>query len=82
MTNAPGRDRVPADLEMAGAWRAAQARWQRKARTSTTASGDVETEELSQREPDDPERGRTYRNAWLMWRFRARLTDALRHQRS
>ena len=82
MTNAPGPDRVPADLEIAGAWRGAQARWQRTAHTSTTASGDVETEELRQRDPDDPDRGRTYRNAWLIWRFRARLTDALDHQRS
>lgn len=82
MTNAPRRDTVPGDLEISGALRAAEARWERNARTTTAATGDVETEEVRQREPDDPERGRTYRNVRLVWRFRARLTDAVRHQRS
>lgn len=82
MTNAPRRDEVPTDLEIAGTVRAAKARWQRNARTTIVASDDLETDELTQREPDHPKRGRTYRNVRLVWRFRARLTDALRQTRS
>ena len=82
MTDASGRDRVPADLEIAGGLRAAKARWQRTARTTTIANGNLEAEELSQREPDDPDRGRTYRDVRRVWQFRVRLTDAVRHQRS
>lgn len=74
MTNAPRRDRLPADLELAGDLRAAEARWQRKARTTTTATGDVETDELRQRDPEDPDRGRAYRDVRLVWRFRATFT--------
>lgn len=82
MTNAPPQDGVPADLEIGGALRAGEARWERTARTKTVASGDLDTEELTVREPDDPDRGRTYRNVRRVWQFRARLTDAVRHQRS
>jgi hypothetical protein len=82
MTQAPRRDRVPADLEIGCSLRAGEARWDRTARTKTIASGDLETEELKEREPDDPDRGRTYRNVWRVWRFRARLSDAVRQQRS
>jgi hypothetical protein len=81
MTHAPGPDRVPADLEIGGAVRAREARWERTARTKTIASGDVETEELKEREPDDPDRGRTYRDVRRIWRFRARVTDAVRDER-
>jgi len=82
MTHLPRQDRVPADLEISGALRAAEARWERTARTKTVASGDLETEALSDREPDDPDRSRTYRNVRRVWQFRASLTDAVRHQRS
>ena len=73
MTNAPRDDRVPADLEIAGTVRAAKARWQQKAHTTTVPTDDLETEELRQREPDDPKRGRIYRDVRLIWRYRARL---------
>ncbi|MBV9413605.1 MAG: hypothetical protein JO363_01380 [Solirubrobacterales bacterium] len=82
MTNSSGRDRVPADLEIAGGLRAARARWEQTARTTTIASGGVDAEELRQREPDDPDRGRTYRDVRRVWQFRARLTDVVRHHRS
>lgn len=80
MINAPRRDRVPADLEIAAGLRAQKARWQRKARTTTVVSGDVETEELRQRDPDDPDPGRTYRDVRLVWQFRSRLAKAVRHK--
>lgn len=66
-----------ADLEVAGSWRAGSARWQIRARTRTETLGDVETEELKEKErlPDSPAPGRTYRNVVRRWRFSAWLRD-------
>ncbi|HKF80481.1 MAG TPA: hypothetical protein VKB17_06615 [Thermoleophilaceae bacterium] len=75
-------DRPPADLEIVGRLRAAEARWQRKAHSETSTTGDLETEELRNHEPEEPDRGQTYRNVRRMWQFRARLADAFRRQPS
>jgi hypothetical protein len=69
---------MPADLEIGGAVRAGQARWHRTARTTTLADGDAETEEIAEREPTDPERGRPYRHVRLAWQLHAWLTNAIR----
>jgi hypothetical protein len=71
-----------ADFEIAGGLRAAEARWQRKAHTTTITSGELESEERRDREPEDPDRRRTYRNVRRVWEFRAWLTDALRREPS
>jgi hypothetical protein len=70
----PGR---PADLEVAGGWRASSARWQARPRTRREAVGDVETEELTEREglPELPPIGRTRRKVARRWRFSAWLRD-------
>jgi hypothetical protein len=75
-----GRDEPANELEIAGALRAVEARWQRKARVTTTTTGEVETEELREREPEDPEPHRTYRKVRLAWRFGARLPGEARRR--
>jgi hypothetical protein len=72
----------PADLEIAGSLRAAEARWQRKAHTTTVTTGDLESEELRDREPEDPDPRRTYRNVRRVWEFRAWLAETLRREPS
>jgi hypothetical protein len=72
----------PPDLEIAGSLRAGEAGWRRKARTTTITTGDLESEELRDREPEDPDLGRTYRNVRRVWEFRASLADALRREPS
>ena len=76
------RETPPADLEIVGRLRAAEARWQRKAHSETSTTGDLETEELRDREPEEPDRGQTYRNVRRMWQFRARLADVFRRDPS
>jgi hypothetical protein len=78
MSDGSRRGGQPADLEIAGLLRAADARWQRKARTTTITSGDVVTEELRDHHPEAPDPGPTYRNVRRMWELRAWLADALR----
>jgi len=73
---------MPADLEIGGALRAAQARWRRHARTTTNADANMETDERRQREPFNPERGRTYRNVRIAWQFCTRISDAVRHPKA
>jgi hypothetical protein len=68
-----------ADLEIAGEWRASSARWQTRGRRRTEILGDLETEELSEREgaPQAPRPGRTYRDVAGRWRFSAWLRDRM-----
>jgi hypothetical protein len=72
----------PADLEIAANVRAAQARWQRKGRAKTITTGDLEREEVRDREPEHPNNRSTYRNMRRFWAFRARLAEALRREPS
>ena len=74
----------PADLEVAGSWRAASARWRRVAGSRTEAAGDVETEELREGEglPESPRPGRTYRNIARRWRLSVWLRDPGRGTRA
>jgi hypothetical protein len=67
-----------ADIEIAGSWRASRALWRTLADSEPEALGDVETEELEEREgvPDPPDRGRTYRDVVRRWRFSAWLRDS------
>jgi hypothetical protein len=67
----------PADIEVGGNWRAGSARWGARARQNTETLGDVETEELQEKErlPDSPPRDRTYHNVARRWRFSAWLRD-------
>jgi hypothetical protein len=82
MSESSRRAGPPADLEIAGGLRAGEARWQRKARTTTITTGDVGSEELRDREPEDPDPGRTHQNVRRVWEFRAWLADALRREPS
>ena len=76
------RKGMPPDLEIAAGLRAAEARWQRKAHSETSTTGDLETEELRNHEPEEPDPGRAHRNVRRMWQFRAWLADAFRRQPS
>jgi hypothetical protein len=80
MTRGNEPEGPPADFEVAGGLRARSATWHRTARAEKHTTGDVETEELREREgaPDEPEPGRPYRNARLAWRLRARLRRVTR----
>jgi hypothetical protein len=71
------RELSPADIEVGGNWRARSARWGSQARQNTETLGDVDTEELGEKEglPDSPRRDRTYRNVARRWRFSAWLRD-------
>jgi hypothetical protein len=73
-----------ADLEIAGAARWGEARWRTRPKSEKHAYGDVETEELSEREgiPEAPRPEVAYPGARLRWRFRARLRDVLERSRS
>jgi hypothetical protein len=82
MSERSRRDAPPADFEIAGGLRAAEACWQQKARTTTITTGAVDSEELREREPENPHPGRTYRNVRRAWHLRARLVDAVRRQRA
>jgi hypothetical protein len=81
MSEGSRRDAPPADFEVAGSLRAAEARWQQKAQTTTITNGAVESEKLREREPENPDPGRTYRTVRRAWHLRARLVDAVRRQR-
>jgi hypothetical protein len=75
----PSQER-PGDLEVAGALRSGEVRWHERSRTEVRTTGDVETEELSERQgaPDDPTPGKRYRDVRLACRLSARLSDAVR----
>jgi hypothetical protein len=70
-----GRDEAPADLEMGGGFRGRAVKRRRLARSEVRSSGDVETEELSEREegPEHPRPGRSYSDEKRSWRFSVRL---------
>jgi hypothetical protein len=74
------RELSPADIEVGGNWRAGSARWGSRARQITETLGDVDTEELAEKEglPDSPRRDRTYRNGARRWHFSAWLRDPKR----
>jgi hypothetical protein len=78
MTPAREPEGPPADFEVAGGLKAGRATWGRTGRVETRTTGDVETEELRAREPEEPQPGRPYRNARLAWRLRARLIEVTR----
>jgi hypothetical protein len=82
MSEGSRHDAPPADFEIAGGLRGAEARWQQNAQTTTITTGAVESEELREREPENPDPGRTYRNVRRAWHLRARLVDAVRRQRA
>jgi hypothetical protein len=67
----------PADLEVGGSWRAGSARWGTRARHNAESLGELDTEELQEKEglPDSPRRNRAYRNVARRWRFSAWLRD-------
>jgi hypothetical protein len=67
-----------ADIEIAGSWRAGRAISRTLADSEPEALGDVETEELKEREgvPDPPKRGRTHRDVVRRWRFSTWLRDS------
>jgi hypothetical protein len=69
------RGELPADLEISCGWRAAEVRWERRGPGRHATSGDVETEELSERErlPEEPVPGRRYTRAARRWRLSAWL---------
>jgi hypothetical protein len=77
--NEDGRS-TPPDIEVAGSWRADRALWRAPARSRSEAFGDVETEELKEREglSDPPTRGRPYRDVVRRWRFSAWLRESRR----
>jgi hypothetical protein len=66
-----------ADLEIGVSWRAQSARWARPADARTRVRGDLDTEELTERErlPARPETGGTYPGGARRWRLAARLRD-------
>jgi hypothetical protein len=68
----------PPDLEIRAGWRARSARYRMTPQSRTEAIGDVESEELSEREhvPERVEPGRTYRNVVRRWRLSAWLRAA------
>ena len=72
------RDAPLADLEIEARVRAAEATWQQTARPTTITTGNLEIEEVREREPEHPDRGRTYRPVRRVWRFCGRLADQLR----
>ena len=67
-----------ADIEVAGSWRADSARWRTPAHGHSESLGDVETEELNEREglPDSPRRGRSYRSIARRWRLSSWLRQS------
>jgi hypothetical protein len=67
----------PADFEVSGSWRAGSARWSTRADRQTEILGDVNTEELQEKQglPDRPRRNRTYRQVARRWRFSTWLRD-------
>lgn len=64
---------APADVEIGGAFRGRSVRRLERTRTQVEALGDVESEELVERElgPERPIPGRTYRAEKRRWRFSA-----------
>jgi hypothetical protein len=62
------REDVPADIEVGAAWRAKSGKVVKKRPTRVRTAGDVETEELDERDPARP-RGR-------LWRFRVWLRES------
>lgn len=67
----------PADLEVGGSWRARSARWRTRAERQTETLGELDTEELQEKEglPDRPRRYRTYRDVAGRWRLSAWLRE-------
>jgi hypothetical protein len=74
------RGSARADIEIAGSWRADRALWRTPAHSRSEALGDVESEELEEREglSDPPTRGRTYRDVARRWRFSTWLRESRR----
>lgn len=62
------RDDVPADIEVGAAWRAGSGKVVKKTSASVRTQGDIETEELDERDATRPH-GR-------LWRFRTWLRES------
>jgi hypothetical protein len=67
VTGQPRKD-VPADIEVGAAWRAGSGKVVKKSPAKVRSVGDVETEELDERDATRPH-GR-------VWRFRAWLRES------